>query len=240
MAGFKPAAVLCEIMNPDGTMAHGNQLVEFARTHELNMLSIDDIIAYRMLHENLIQDESSTSILLDEYGQFTLTVIKEKFSASEHIVLRKDTITANQPTLVRIHSSCTTGDLFASRRCDCHQQLHYSLQKISAEGGMLIYMNQEGRGIGLFNKIKSYALQDQGFDTVEANVELGLPVDARSYHMAANILRHHDISHVRLLTNNPGKASDLKNMVFLTLMLLQCLLFIMNIIIFIYVQKLKN
>ena len=208
IAGFKPAGVLCEIMNPDGTMARGQQLVEFAKAHDLPILSIDDIIIYRWTHENRIESQTATKIVLNDYGQFEIIAIREKGSLVEHLVLFKNKPTT-QPTLVRIHSSCATGDIFASKRCDCHDQLHYSLQKISEEGGMLIYLNQEGRGIGLFNKIKAYSLQEKGFDTVEANVELGFPADARQYAIAANILREMNINDVRLLTNNPEKINDL-------------------------------
>jgi len=207
LAGFKPAAVLCELMNPDGTMAHGKQLEKFAKKHQLTILSIEDIITYRRYHENLIEEEITTELPLDSYGQFKISVIKEKISGLEHVVLEKSH-TAENP-LVRIHSACLTGDLLGSLRCDCHRQLHYSLQRISEEGGMLIYLNQEGRGIGLLNKIKAYALQDKGFDTIEANQELGLPIDSREYYMAATILKTRQIDQVRLLTNNPNKTNDL-------------------------------
>jgi len=210
MVGLKPAAVLCEIMNPDGTMSRGEKLREFAATHKLTMLSIDDILTYRLHKECIIEDETSSQFPLDKYGKFTISVIKEKFSNLEHVVLAKKIASSHQPPLIRIHSSCLTGDLFASERCDCNKQLHYSLQRISEEGGMLIYLNQEGRGIGLFNKIKAYALQEQGHDTVEANTELGLPIDSRQYYIAASILRKKNIDHVRLMTNNPNKISDLK------------------------------
>lgn len=210
LSGFKPAAVLCELMNPDGTMMRGARLMAFAKAQQLNILSIEDLVHYRLMKENLIEDETSASLPLAHYGSFKITVIKEKITGLQHIVLHKVHHTNTKPPLVRIHSSCTTGDLFSSQRCDCHNELHFALKKISEEGGMLIYLNQEGRGIGLFNKIKAYALQEQGLDTVEANETLGLPIDSRNYYLAAAILRHYHISQIRLLTNNPHKIANLK------------------------------
>lgn len=210
LAGMKPAAVLCEIMNPDGSMARGNDLSAFANTYQLDILAIEDIISYRLHKENLISEEISAKLPLTDCEGLKVTAVKEKFTGLEHLILSNEIAPSAAPPLVRIHSSCLTGDLFASLRCDCNRQLHYSLDRIKQEGGILIYLNQEGRGIGLYNKIKAYALQDGGLDTVEANEKLGLPVDSRQYHIAANILRNKNLFSVRLLTNNLIKVNELE------------------------------
>ena len=209
LAQLKPMAVLCEVMNPDGTMARGKTLVQFAAHHQFNTVSITDIIDYRLRHESLIEETTSANLPLQDYGPFTITIIKEKFNNKEHCLLSAP-YPPNTIPLVRIHSSCLTGDLFNSLRCDCHAQLHYSLNRLQQEGGFLIYLNQEGRGIGLLNKIKAYALQEQGLDTLEANQVLNLPIDARQYYLAAHILKARKLSAIRLLTNNPQKINDLK------------------------------
>ena len=177
--------------------------------HQLKILSIEDIIAYRLCHENLISEETVAQLPLEKYGLFNVSIIKEKFNHHEHIILTSHN-KFKKSSLVRIHSACTTGDLFSSQRCDCKSQLNYSLQKISEQGGMLIYLNQEGRGIGLFNKIKAYSLQENGLDTVEANKMLNLPIDSREYYIAANILKSRNMNKIRLLTNNPLKVAGLK------------------------------
>jgi 3,4-dihydroxy 2-butanone 4-phosphate synthase/GTP cyclohydrolase II len=209
LAGLAPAAVLCEIMNSDGSMTRGDELEKFAATHDLLVLTIEDIIAYRLSKENNIAAETIAALPVEGCEGLQVMAVKEKLTGLEHLVLINEVKTQEIP-LVRIHSSCLTGDLFASLRCDCNKQLHYSLAKIQNEGGILIYLQQEGRGIGLFNKIKAYALQENGFDTIEANQELGLPIDSRQYHIAANILRNRNISRVRLLTNNLAKVSALE------------------------------
>lgn len=209
IARLKEAAVIAEVMNPDGSVSRGAELREFAKNNHIMILSIQDIIDYRRTCENLIAESVTTKLPLNRPGEFTITVIQEKFTHKEHTVLINPQWDQDTLPLVRIHSSCLTGDVFGSLRCDCHDQLQYSLDKISAEGGIIIYLNQEGRDIGLFNKIKAYSLQDQGHDTVTANHFLGLPEDNRNYFIAAQILRNLHINHIRLLTNNPRKVADL-------------------------------
>lgn len=210
LAGLKPAAVICELMNEDGTMMKGQQLHEFAIKHQLNRISIADIIQYRLSEEDLIAEEAESEIPLEHFGRFGINVVREKYTGKEHIMLTRQSSSSSKPMLVRVHSSCATGDLFGSQRCDCKAQLHYSLAQIAKEGGILIYLSQEGRGIGLFDKIKSYHLQDKGLDTVEANQALSYPPDLRQYHLAACLLRRQGIKHIRLLTNNPHKLQEME------------------------------
>jgi 3,4-dihydroxy 2-butanone 4-phosphate synthase/GTP cyclohydrolase II len=211
LAGLKPAAVICELMNSDGTMMHGTQINKFAEQHDMTIISIAEIIQYRLLTENLIAAEVTTDLVLQN-GKFAMTVFKEKLNSAEHIILANNPEKSAQPILVRIHSACITGDLFGSMQCDCQAQLNYSLKQIANEGGMLFYLNQEGRGIGLFNKIKAYNLQAQGLDTVEANLALNLPIDARQYYMVAHMLRNKNIKKIRLMTNNPKKIAELQQL----------------------------
>ena len=207
LAGLTPAAVICEIMNEDGTMSRRDELAAFSRQHDIPMVTIKDLIQYRIRHENLVEALASSRVPLQQGGDFMMTVYSNQIDDSEHFALVKQPLFANQVPLVRIHSECITGDVFGSCKCDCGSQLQQSLALIGAEGGILIYLRQEGRGIGLANKLKAYALQEQGYDTVDANVELGLPVDNRDYAVAYQILKHMGVDVVRLLTNNPTKAS---------------------------------
>ncbi|WP_133129701.1 3,4-dihydroxy-2-butanone-4-phosphate synthase [Legionella yabuuchiae] len=209
LAGLTPAAVICEIINEDGTMSRRDELSSFSQKHGIVMVTIKDLIAYRIRHEALIQAEATSRLPLQQHGDFTMTVFSNQFDNAEHFALIKAPKISNKIPLVRIHSECITGDVFGSCRCDCGYQLQQSLSLISKEGGVLIYLRQEGRGIGLANKLKAYALQDQGFDTVDANIQLGLPIDSRDYAVAYQILKHLGIDVVRLLTNNPQKVDGL-------------------------------
>jgi 3,4-dihydroxy 2-butanone 4-phosphate synthase/GTP cyclohydrolase II len=206
--GESGQAVLSELMNEDGSMMRGETLHAFAKQHGLLIISIAELIHYRRSHENHLELMAKTPLPMEKYGEFECRVFREIDTDREHLVLSKPNTTKQAP-LIRIHSSCMTGDIFHSLRCDCHEQLHHALERVSEEGGMVIYLNQEGRGIGLGNKIKTYELQNQGVDTVQANLNLGLPADAREYHVAANILRLDHCHHVRLLTNNPTKVQGL-------------------------------
>jgi len=209
LAGFEPAGVLVEIMNDDGSMARLPQLVEVAKKFEFRIISIKDLIEYRIKRDSLI-DEVVRVNMPTKYGDFKLVAFREKHSSNEHLALVKGEWHKDEPVMVRVHSSCFTGDILGSLRCDCGEQLHAAMKMVEKEGkGAILYMNQEGRGIGLLNKLKAYRLQEEGLDTVEANLHLGFQMDQRDYGIGAQILRHLGISKLKLVSNNPKKRVGL-------------------------------
>jgi len=209
LAGFEPAGALVEIMNEDGSMARLPQLKIIAEKFDLKIISIKDLIAFRLKHETLIREEVRVN-MPTKYGDFELIAFTQVNTGDVHLAMKKGKWERDEPVLVRVHSSCMTGDILGSMRCDCGEQLHHALEIIEAAGkGVVLYMNQEGRGIGLLNKLKAYKLQEQGRDTVEANIELGFAGDQRDYGVGAQILRELNVTKMKLMSNNPRKRAGL-------------------------------
>ena len=209
LAGCEPVGILVEILNEDGTMARLPELVKIAKKHDLKIISIEDLIEYRLNHDSLVQKEVTVN-MPTKFGEFELHAFSQNTSPDIHLALTKGSWSSNEPVMVRVHSSCATGDILHSLRCDCGEQLDLAMKMVEAEGkGVILYMQQEGRGIGLLNKLKAYKLQETGIDTVDANMQLGFQMDERDYGIGAQILRRLNIEKIRLISNNPKKRVGL-------------------------------